>query len=505
MSPVLAFASWLAFVGPAESQKLAPALIEGAVKVLELDKHGLEDLQRAAVAAADDLDVQAAIGAGALVLGDRITAQRVLARVPAMAAYYAMSEFGGAGGSSRATTTLSRAAQVPDKEASATALFLAALAFYRAGQPEKAHEILKRALTVAGSSLDEAFAPDPAVPLARAVLRIAEREGAAEEALPALSMALFRAGRRGEAVRLAEKALRSPSTRPAGLRVLVLAENAAEARRALGRAEKILAEDPRAEDAQVAKVVLLVRLKDYARAEKALEALGGVQGADLESDLERARAELLLAQKRDPASALDAAEAAARADPKSDEAVAVLVRALLAAKKLDRAEAFALALYQRRPRAVDPFGLFAEVAEAKGQKAKAQQNRLRSQGFLAERARLERAVEAREEVLKAIRDAEGGLGPAGLDALRGEYPTLSLAADLALARSGSTGFQAAARDRILAACAPMLPRFLTRNRGWDTVTIAVSLYGESENLDAFLSGPDPSRCEAPSRNQRRGR
>lgn len=105
MSPVLAFASWLAFAGPAEPQKLAPALIEGAVKVLELDKHGLEDLQRTAVAAADDLDVQAAIGAGALVLGDRTTAQRVLARVPAMAAYYAMSEFGGAGGNSRATTT----------------------------------------------------------------------------------------------------------------------------------------------------------------------------------------------------------------------------------------------------------------------------------------------------------------------------------------------------------------------------------------------------------------
>ena len=52
------------------------------------------------------------------------------------------------------------------------------------------------------------FAPDPAVPLVRAVLRVAEREGAAEAALPALSMALFRAGRRGEAVRLAEKALR---------------------------------------------------------------------------------------------------------------------------------------------------------------------------------------------------------------------------------------------------------------------------------------------------------
>ncbi|MFO0729077.1 MAG: hypothetical protein U1E65_35180 [Myxococcota bacterium] len=489
----------------AEPPKLTGSLVAAAEAVLALDKKGLDSLNRIALEAPDDLEIQGVIGTAALVLGDRLAAERILGRVPSMAAYLAMAELMGQGGNARANTTLSRAASLPDKEASPTALFLASLAFYRAGQPERAHEILKRSLKLSESALDEAFSPDPAVPMVRGILRVAEREHAGAEAVSPLAMALFRAGRRGEAVRLAEKALADPETRAAGLRVLVLAENAAEARRALARAEKLLADDPKAEDAQVAKIVLLVRLRDYARAEKALEALGPVHDAELESDLMRAKAELMLSQKRDPAEALEAAEAAARANPKSDEAIATLVLALLAAKKVDRAEAFAGALYKRRPRAVDPFALLAVVAEAKGQKARAEQNRLRSKGFLGERARLEQAVEAREEVLKAVRDAEGGLGPHGLDALRGEYPTLSLTPDIALARSASPGFQAAARDRILAACAPMFPRFLSRNRGWDTVTIAVSLYGETENLDAFLSGPDPSRCEAPRANQPRKR
>jgi hypothetical protein len=48
---------------------------------------------------------------------------------------------------------------------------------------------------------------------------------------------------------------------------------------------------------------------------------------------------------------------------------------------------------------------------------------------------------------------------------------------------------------VLSACVDELGRFLSRNRGWDAVTIAVSPYGESENIDAFLSGPDPSRCQ----------
>jgi len=473
---------------------LTEPLLLGAEAVLSGDKKlGLERLQHAALLASDDLDVQAAVGAGALTLGDRPMAQRVLRRVPRMAAYLAMAEQDGPGGLSRASGILSKAADIKDPDP--TVLFLAALAYDRSGQNAKAQELLGRALKSSESALDVAFAPDPAVAMTRAILEVARREEKTDEATVRLATALFGAGRRGESVRLAEKAVAVPATRAAGLRVLVLAENAAQARRSLTRIDRILAEDPKAEDAQVAKVVLLVRLGEIARAERALEALGPVDAPELRSELDRARAELLLAKNADPEQALEAAESAARSDPKSDEAIGILVRALLAAGKIGRAEAFALALYKRKPRAVDPFDLFMRVAAAKGEKGKVEDNRLRSAGFQREKARLDLAVSAREEVMRAVRDAEGGLGPAALDAVRGEYPSLSLPVDMALARQANAGFARAARDRILASCGPVFQRLLTRNLGWDTVTIAVSLYGKSENLDAYLSGPDPTRCQ----------
>jgi hypothetical protein len=86
------------------------------------------------------------------------------------------------------------------------------------------------------------------------------------------------------------------------------------------------------------------------------------------------------------------------------------------------------------------------------------------------------------------------LGPAGLEALRGENPALALPIDLALAKSASAGFARAARDRILAACAPALPALLARASGWDRVTVSASLYGQAEDLDAPLSAADPRRC-----------
>ncbi len=484
----------VASVAPASAAPLTEPLLEGAEAVLAGQrKIGLERLQHAALLASDDLDVQAAVGTGALTLADRAMAQRVLRRVPQMAAYLAMAELDGPGGISRAGTVLSRHAET--KKPDPAALFLASLAFARAGEMDRAHQLLDRAVKSAEGPLDVAFAPDPAVVMARAVLAVAEREGLADEATVRLATALFSAGRRGEAVRLAEKAIKVPATRAAGLRVLVLVENAAEGRRTLARIDRILAEDPKAEDALVAKVVLLVRLGELDRAERALESLGTVEAKELEGELERARAELSLAKKRDPLLALEAAEAAARADPKNDPTIAVLIRALLAAGKVGRAEAFALALFKRKPRDVDPFELFALVSEAKGEAKKAAENRLRSAGFQRERARLEKAVAAREEVLRAVRDAEGGLGPVALEAVRGEYPTLSLPVDLAVARSATPGFARVARERVFAACAPVFTRLLNRNIGWDTVTIAVSLYGNSQNLDAFLSAADPTRCQ----------
>jgi tetratricopeptide (TPR) repeat protein len=480
--------------------KLATAILEGAEAALKKEKSkALERLQTAALMRTEHPGLQETLGAAALLLGDRALARRVLDRTPEMAAYLAMAELDGPGGYGRASTALSRHVTKQGDKATAGALFLAALAFSRSGQPDKANELLDKAAKRATSAVDEAFAPDPAVGMVRSAISAVERiESAsqlAKEARVRLATALFEADRRGEAVRIAESSLDDPVTRSAALRILVLAENASEARRALERVENVLGEEPDAQDAKVAKVVLLVRLNELDRAEKAHDGIAGLESKELRGELARARTVIALHRGKDPLTALDLAESAVRTDPKSDEAVALLVRALLLAKKVDRAEAYAAALLKRQPKSVDPFALLADVAEAKGSAKKAEELRLRSRGFAAEKAKLERAVEAREEVLRAVRDAEAGIGAVGLEALRGEYPSLSLPIDLALARGATPGFARAARDRILAACSHQLEEFLGHRSGWDRTTIAVALYGKVENLDAPLSAADPARCQ----------
>lgn len=481
---------------PPPADPLIADLRAGALAAIAGEARRANDhFDRAVLLAPELRRVQEAAGTAALLLGDRARARRILSRTPRMATYAAMAQLDGPGGLTRATTTLSSQVRAAPKDHVAGALFLAALAFARVEQSDRAHELLKRALELAPSPLDESFAPDPAVAMVRSVIAaVEERGGETAELKVELAVALFDAGRRGEAVRIAEQGIGDPKTRAASLRILVLAENAVFARRALERVERLLREDRDAADAQVARGVLLARLGEHARADQALEAVAGIDVPELQSERDRARAEILLAAGKDPGAALELAEAAVRADPKSDAAVGVMIRALISAGKAGRAEAFVGALLKRKPKDVDPFALLAAIHEARQEPKKAAENRLRSRAFSAEKQKLEHEVELREQVLRAVRDAESGLGATGLEALRGEHPALALPIDLALVKSASPGYARAARDRILAACAPALSQLLGQRRGWDRVTVKVSLYGQSESLDAPLSAADPGRC-----------
>jgi predicted Zn-dependent protease len=462
--------------------------------------------------AADVPAIQGALGCASLWLGDSLRAARVLGRLEDHTVYHAMALIGKKGGLAKARTLLAKEEKLSNREAEPGALYLAALAFEDAGQNERAHQLLSRAVELAPSALDAAFAPDPAVCMVRDVLAALEalpdsdgqRRAFREAAAIDLATLAMSSGRRGEAVRIAESLLESERARSAALRILVLVENASQARRALRRVERILRDEPKAEDILVARVILLLRAGETGRAQKALEALPIVEAADLQSELDRARAELALLRK-DKADALRYAEAAVRSAPKSDAAVAVYVRALVANSKTSRALSFARALIKRKPRGLNPFRLFAEVNAAAGAKAKAEGDVLRAKAFDMELAKIERAVSVREEVLLGVRDAESGMGATGLEALRAEHPSLSLPLDLALARMGRAGSAIEARRRILTACAPRLRSILVRKQGWDFVTVSASLYGQTERLEAPLSAADPGRCAARKPSRRRMR
>jgi tetratricopeptide (TPR) repeat protein len=491
MVPAGAAALALLIAAEAGPKDALEALVKGAGAALR-GEHAtaLTELERAATIAPEVPGVQEALGAAALLAGDALRARRVLARTPEMAVYLAMAEAEGPGGLARAQSVLS--AQAKEADASAGVLFLAALAFWNAGQPERAHELLGRSVKRARSALDEAFAPDPAVALSRSVLHAFERLGAPPGAEVELAAALIEAKRRGEAVRIAEGCLTKKETRAAGLRILVQVENAIEARRALERVERVLREEPAAEDARVARLVLLVRAQQVERAKKELLETPPIEDPELAAELDQLKAELTL--DRDPAAALEAAEAAVRARPRSDEAVAMMVRALVANHKLDRAEAFANALLKRKPTTVDPFELLGRVAEARGQKKLAAEMALRSRAYGSDRAKLEAAVREREEVLRAVRDGESGVGVTGFEALRAEHPALALPIDIGLARGGTPGFALAARERIFAACAPRLRTLLEHRKSWDAVPLNQSPYGQVEEVEAPLSAADPGRC-----------
>lgn len=487
---------------PAAASEVFDLVQSGALSALAGEKKAaLSALERAALLSPETPGVQETLGCAALLLRDLALASRVLGRLDKLAVYHAMTVAEGPGGMSRARTSLSNAAKKSDRHAPPGALFLAALAFYEAGQKERADALLQRALRLSNSALDEAFAPDPAVCVARAALQVpipSEMEGAALRKARAaidLASALITASRRGEAVRIAEGLMDEKPARAAALRVLVLVENAALARRALGRVEKALKVEPDEEDLQVARALLLSRIGEEARAKRHLEALGSVEDSELSSELHRARAEFALREGR-PEVALELSELAVRADPKSDLAVAAHVRALVASGRFERARSFAAALVKRKPRGVNPFALAAEIHEAERSKQKAEGDRLRARAFEMEKDKIEREVRRREEVIRAVRDAESGVGATGLEAIRGEHPALALPVDLTIAKVGAPGSARVARDRVLQSCAPYFKAMMRRTKSWDLVEVEASLYGHAEKHEAPLSAADPGRCSA---------
>lgn len=476
-------------------------LLSGIVALLEGDaKTALKDLQQAALSAPESEATRAALGTAALALGEESRAIDILSSLPSAALYYAMAQAENPGGQARAQATLIEHSKLPDDKVSPGALFLAALAFAHAKQADRADEFLARAVKLSPSALDEDFAPDPAVGAAMFALQALESFGAEPAQLMTVAEKLVETGRHQEARVLAEKALRDPATKNIARKILIRADTKSAPRRALEQVELLLAEDKSDRAMWVKKAELHLQLNEDSAAKKAIEEVGAVEGKE-RGALAKVRAKIAL-KNNQPGAAVEAAEDAAAAAPTSNEALAVLAEALLAAGKIDRAQAFANQLQARKPVDVDPFVVLAAVAEAKGEAQKARNMKLRSEGFRAERARIDRERARRESVLQAVREAEGGLGIAGLEAIRSEQPLLGLPIDLATAKSGTTGFKRAARDRILATCKGEFVRFLKHRKGYERVPVPISPYGSVVRVDVQISAADPARCtEIPQRSR----
>ncbi len=400
-----------------------------------------------------------------------------------------MAKMIASGGLARARSVLAKASR--QKNVPAGALFLASLAFYDSGQPEQAHTLLKRALKAAPSALDEAFAPDPAVGLARAARRALKKMGAKPKDELRIATMLMRSGRRAEAHRWAKRA-----SGPEQARLLMRLYAKAQPRRALEHAERLSELRPEDREAAATQIELLVLRKEFDRARTRLNDLGAVSGRGAQAaKLQRAKAAIALHEGA-TAEALEAAERAARLQPRSDRAAELLTRALLSSGELARAYAFAQELHRRRPIRIDPFGLMASIQEKRGLTRKVPALRLRSQGHREARAKLQRELQRRARVIEAVRSAEAGLGITGLDAVRTKDPMMSLTVDLALAKLGPAGTARAARDRLLATCRRKLSMLLSNRRGWDRVKVSLSPYGKNQEVSGPLLAADPSRCGA---------
>ncbi len=477
----------------------AAPLLAGILALLEGDtKTALKELQQAALSAPESETTRAALGTAALALGEESRARDVLASIPSAALYYAMGQSDGPGGNTRAQNTLIEHAKLPDDKVSPGALFLAALAFANAKQPDRADEILSRAIKLSPSAFDEGFAPDPTYGAVRFALSALESFSAEPAQILQIAGKLAESGRLYEARAIATKYLGDPLNKAAARGVIIKATEKRDPRRALEQIELLLAENKEDRSAAVKKIELHLALNDYPAAKRGLENVGAAEGAD-RAALARARAKIALHDKQ-PAVAVEAAEDAAAAAPGSNEALALLARALLAAGKIERAFAFANQLQARKPTDVDPYEVLAAIAETKGEKEKARTMRLRSDGFRQSRERIERERSRREAVIAAVRDAEAGLGIAGLESVRSENPLVSLPIDLATAKAGTTGFKRAARDRILAACRGRFANLLKNRRGYQRIPVMISPYGKVISIEVQLSAADPARCtEIPQR------
>lgn len=407
--------------------------------------------------------VRSAKGLAELLNRRRSSARRHLEAMPVYRAMAQVHE--GAGGLSRARETLAKAAQ--KKGSGPGPDFLAALAFSAAGRQKRADELLARALSASESALSEAFAPDPAVALARvAIATKLSKEGRLR-----LAQALLDAGRRAEAIRIADE--------EGAHALLADAWAPVDPRRALRYAEKL--DDPAREAAH------LVALGREEKARALVAKLDEGEPSEL-----RLKTRLLLGT--DPERALALAQESARMDPKSDEAPYLVAEALLANGRLDRAYAFAEELLRRRPADIDPFDLLLRIDTARGRKQELRALDLRSRAHRAERKKMTELRRRREAVISAVRDAEAGLGTTGLETVRAADPTYALVVDLALARMGRPGTARAARDRILAACDDDLRRFLAHDGPWERAHVDVSPYGHAQKASVSLSAADPGRC-----------
>ena len=366
-------------------------------------------------------DAAALRGLAALLQDDLRTARRLFPGAPRWATYRAMAELGRPGGFARARSHLA-SASVSD-EAPAGVLFLAALAFFANGQSERAHDLLKRALALSSSVLDEAFAPDPAVAMTRLALR---RSGVADPAGPRrrLADALIRAGRRGEGRRLV-----AGLSGPAAARIRWASWTDVDGRRAVAAARR--AADVRPE------MALVVAEAEFARGRAAKIPSRELPNSRWEARRQRLRALQALADDLS-ADAVDAARAAARLDPKEDAGIVLVVRALLATGERGRARAFARLLYERRSIQESPFvWLLATMGE--GPSRRRRDLELRSRVWDSSQSKLRKARARRERVLAAARDADAGLGATGLDEVRVQDAEMGLPVDLAMAKYGRAG------------------------------------------------------------------
>lgn len=486
--------SWARAQVPAAEDVLRPVaelVIEAMQEALRDDGKAAErSLTRAAAFHPRAADVDVVRGMVRLHLGLRAQARRDLPERGRWAAYRAMAEAGERGGLGRARSVLARAAEAPD--ADAATLFLAALAFADAGQPDRADALLARAVKRADGALDDALGPAPAQGLAEAV-QVALRDLIPDdEATVRAAEVLIAAGHRGVGLGLLR---RLPTSKQWRLRALVARLDALRAvapEAARVAAQAVLEVDAAHPAARLALAELAVAEGDLADARRQLEGVTFTEGP-ARSRAGRVRARLALADKEGQA-AFRAAKEAVLADPKSHEARALLARSLLMTGSVEQAAEVAEDLLRKAPTEVDPFGLLADVRAAQGRTRQVEALELRSQGFRRERAKQTALRASVEEVLDAVRSAEGGLGVAGLGGLRARDPRLGLPIDLALARAAAPGVARVARDRVLAACVPHFGALLTRSGVSAETAATVSLYGQPQALAVPLSATDPFRC-----------
>jgi hypothetical protein len=432
--------------------------------------------------------------------GRRAAAQRLIPEGGGWAAYRAMAEAEGPGGLGRARSVLARGAEA--EGADPATLWLAALAFAQAGQPERADALLAQALRGASGALDPALAPTPVSGLVAAAQVALRGLLPPEEVAVRLAEAAAAAGARGVALELLRRPAGAGPWRVRGLRARLRALSGVAPEAARAAAQALLTAAPGDLEARLALADLALAEGDLAGARRRA---GDLEAAEVEAPegdppprslkawAARVRARLALADE-DDAAAFRAAREAVLADPKDLEARALLARSLLLGGSVGQAAEVAEDLLKRRPTTVDPFAILAEVRAAQGRTREVAGLRLRSQGFKEARARqvgLQRQV---ERVFDAVRGAEGGVGVAGLTGLRAEDPRLGLPLDLALARGSAAGVARAARDRVLSACAPNLTELLSAAGGGAERATSVDLYGRPEPVVLSLSAADPLRC-----------